>query len=75
MSCRYAAAAKGCKNKVPFRCTLLIPDTSPTEVPSTESQSIEGAGFPDAEQSSHPPLEFENSKSDGGSITKDGPRI
>lgn len=51
-----------------------MPATSPTEVPSTESQSMEGCGFPDAEQSNQPPLEFENSSFGGGSIIKDGPR-
>lgn len=59
---------------VPFLRTRRMPETSPTEVPSTESQSIEGCGLPEAEQSSHPPLEFENSRREGGSITNAGPR-
>lgn len=44
------------------------------DVPSTDNQSIEGCGLPDAEQSNHPPDEFENSSFGGGSITKAGPR-
>lgn len=43
-------------------------------MPSIESQSIDGWGLPEAEQSNQPPDEFENSKRDGGSITKAGPR-
>ena len=59
---------------VPFRRTRRTPPTSPTDVPSTDSQSIEGCGLPEAEQSSQPPEELENSRRDGGSITNDGPR-
>ena len=59
---------------VPFRRTRRTPCTSPTGDPSTESQSIDGGGLPDAEQSSHPPLEFENSNFGGGSNRKLGPR-
>lgn len=51
-----------------------MPDTSPTDVPSTDNQSMEGCGLPDAEQSSQPPLELENSSRVGGSMTKLGPR-
>lgn len=74
MSWRYAAAGNGKRTKVPFRRTLLIPPTSPIEVPSIDSQSIDGWGLPEAEQSNHPPDEFENSNREGGSITNAGPR-
>lgn len=74
MSCRYADAGKGNNTSVPLRKTRLTPPTSPTLVPSTDNQSIVGCGLPDAEQSSHPPDEFENSNFDGGSMTNDGPR-
>lgn len=42
-------------------------------MPSIDSQSIDGCGIPDAEQSNQPPEEFEKSNRDGGSITKPGP--
>lgn len=58
---------------MPFRSTRRTPPTSPTDVPSTESQSIVGCGLPEAEQSNQPPEELENSSRGGGSITKDGP--
>lgn len=51
-----------------------MPPTSPIEVPSIESQSIVGCGLPEAEQSSQPPDEFENSNREGGSMTNCGPR-
>uniref|UniRef100_A0A182QT62 Uncharacterized protein n=1 Tax=Anopheles farauti TaxID=69004 RepID=A0A182QT62_9DIPT len=69
-----AAAGNGSSTSVPFRRTRRTPPTSPTDVPSTDSQSIEGCGLPEAEQSSQPPEELENSSRDGGSITNDGPR-
>lgn len=62
------------KSMLPFLNTRLMPPTSPTDVPSTDNQSIDGWGLPDAEQSNQPPDEFENSSRDGGSITKLGPR-
>uniref|UniRef100_A0A182J5V1 Uncharacterized protein n=1 Tax=Anopheles atroparvus TaxID=41427 RepID=A0A182J5V1_ANOAO len=71
---RRAAAGKGSSTSVPLRRTRRTPPTSPTDVPSTDSQSIEGCGLPEAEQSSQPPDELENSSRDGGSITNDGPR-
>lgn len=74
ISCLYAAAENGKSTSVPLRSTRLTPPTSPIDVPSTDSQSIDGCGLPDAEQSSQPPDEFENSNFAGGSITNDGPR-
>lgn len=73
MSCRYAAAENGSKTSVPLRNTRRTPLTSPTDVLSIEIQSIVGCGVPEAEQSNHPPDEFEKSNRDGGSITKLGP--
>lgn len=61
------------KTRVPLRNTLRTPLTSPTDVLSIEIQSIVGCGVPVAEQSNHPPDEFEKSNRDGGSITKLGP--
>lgn len=74
MSCRYAAGGKGSRISVPFSRTRRTPCTSSTGDPSTDSQSTDGGGLPDAEQSSHPPLELENSSLGGGSNRKLGPR-
>lgn len=74
ISCRYADDGNGKSTNVPFRSTRRTPPTSPTLVPSTDSQSIVGWGLPEAEQSNQPPDELENSNLDGGSITNEGPR-
>lgn len=75
ISWRYPSAVNGSSTKEPFRSTRRTPGMSEMLWPSPDSQSMAGGGLPEAEQSSHPPVELLNSNLDGGSIRKLGPLI